>query len=98
MLKEAVEEHLAAKRVIADLLQMQVEDEQFDSKMKVLSEQIEHHVHEEQDNLFPQVKKTLPRRELEALGEAMEEMFNQLMGNAPRRDVPAETAHAAPLS
>src|SRR5262245_34647036 len=46
LLDEAVEEHLAAKRTLADLLKMSAEDEQFDAKVKVLKEQIEHHVEE----------------------------------------------------
>ena len=45
-LQEAVEEHLAAKRVVADLLEMEPSDEQFDPKMKVLKQLIEHHVEE----------------------------------------------------
>lgn len=96
-LKEAVEEHLAAKRVIADLLAMSPGDENFDAKVKVLSELIEHHVGEEQDEMFPNVRKLMPKRELEALGEAMEKMFAELMKGSPRKDVPSQTARAAPL-
>lgn len=97
-LEEAVEEHLAAKRIIADLLAMKPTDSKFDAKVKVLSEQIEHHVGEEEDELFPNVRKLMPKRELEALGEAMEKMFNKLMEGAPRNNVPAETGASAPLS
>lgn len=97
-LKEAVEEHLAAKRVIADLLPMTPSDPNFDAKVKVLQEQIEHHVEEEEGELFPNVRKLMPKRELEALGEAMEQMFDKLMEGAPRNTVPGETDEAAPLS
>ena len=44
LLRESLEEHLGAKRVIADLLEMQPSDENYDAKMKVLHEQVEHHV------------------------------------------------------
>ena len=97
LLKEAVEEHLSAKRVIADLLEMTPSDENFDAKVKVLKEQIEHHVEEEEGELFSKVKKTLSKMELDALGEEMEMMFETLLPSEPRKDVPAETAEAPPL-
>ena len=96
-LKEAVEEHLAAKRLIADLLAMKPTAENFDAKVTVLSEQIEHHVGEEDKILFPNVRKLLPKRELEALGGAMKQLFDELMKGAPRKAVPGETTRAAPL-
>ncbi len=98
LLKEAVEEHLAAKRLIADLLKMPVTDPNYDAKVKVLKEQIEHHVEEEEGEMFPKVTKNLAKSELDALGEQMEKMFDELMKHAPRSDVPAETASAAPLT
>jgi hemerythrin-like domain-containing protein len=97
LLKEAVEEHLTAKRVISDLLMMEVSDEQFAPKVKVLHDLIEHHVEEEQNDIFPLVKKMLSRGELTSLGEEMEEMFDQLITTEPRQNVPAETTRAAQL-
>lgn len=97
-LEEAVEEHLAAKRIIADLLGMAPEDEQFDAKMDVLEEAIEHHVEEEEGELFPKVEKNFDTSELEAMGKEMESMFEDLLEHEPRRDVPKETDEAAPLS
>ena len=97
LLREAVEEHLSAKRVISDLLMMEVTDEQFDAKVKVLHDLIEHHVEEEHEEIFPKVKKAMSRGELTSLGEEMEEMFDQLIATEPRQNVPGETAHAAQL-
>jgi len=97
-LKEAVEEHLAAKRVAADLLDMEPSDDQFDAKMKVLQELIEHHVEEEEGELFPLVQQNFAREELETLGEQMEQMFQQLQQDEPREALPSETDHAPPLS
>lgn len=96
-LRAAVEEHLAAKRVIADLLKLKPEDEQFDAKMKVLRDEIEHHVEEEEGTLFPQVEQSFVSVELESLGERMEKMFEELEAKEPRYQVPSETDHAAPL-
>ncbi|HXN40338.1 MAG TPA: hemerythrin domain-containing protein, partial [Myxococcaceae bacterium] len=89
--------HLAVKRVIADLLQMEPGDENFDAKVKVLQDLIEHHVEEEHEELFPKVKKNFTAEELEALGAEMEEMFLSLRSKEPRKNVPAQTAEAAPL-
>ena len=97
-LQEAVEEHLAAKRVAADLLEMEPSDEQFDAKMKVLKELIEHHVEEEEGGLFPLVRQNFAREELESLGEQMEQMFERLQQSEPREAIPSETDHAPPLS
>jgi hypothetical protein len=98
LLKEAVEEHLAAKRTLADLLEMNADDENFDAKMKVLQDQIEHHVEEEEGQLFMKVRASLDNRELDALEAEMETMFEQLKQGEPRSKVPTETDHAAPLS
>src|SRR5688500_8847072 len=59
LLREAVEEHLSAKRLLADLLECDVDDDSYDAKIKVLKEQIEHHVEEEEGELFPKVKKLM---------------------------------------
>jgi hemerythrin superfamily protein len=98
LLQEAVEEHLSAKRLIADLMEMSSDDPQFDAKVTVLQEQIEHHVEEEENELFPKVRKMLKKEELEDLGVVMEDMAEDLKASgAPRESVPAETGKAAPL-
>lgn len=97
LLRESVEEHLTMKRVISDLLEMEVEDEQFDAKIKVLKDLVQHHVEEEQDDIFPKVKKNFSRAELSALGDEMAQLFEQLITTEPRQNVPTETARAAQL-
>jgi hemerythrin superfamily protein len=98
LLQEAVEEHLAVKRIIADLLEMTPDDAQFDAKIKVLKEQVEHHVEEEEEELFPKVKKLRSKDELEDLGILMEQTARELQEEgAPRMQVPAETGAAAPI-
>jgi hemerythrin superfamily protein len=96
-LQEAVEEHLSVKRVIADLLEMNVEEEEFDAKMIVLKEQVEHHVEEEESELFPKVRRNFESQELEALGAEMEAMFNELKEQEPREETPNQVERAAPL-
>jgi len=69
MVDEAVVEHASAKDLIAQLQEMDPEDELYDAKVKVLSEQIEHHVKEEEKEMFPKAKKA--GLDLAALGEEM---------------------------
>jgi hemerythrin-like domain-containing protein len=98
MLHEAVEEHLAAKRIISDLLDTDAADEQLKARVKVLKEQIEHHVHEEEEELFPAVKNLLEPEELEELAEEMQELAEELREQgAPRMQVPNETDRPAPI-
>ena len=72
-IREADEEHHVAKLLMAELSKMKPEDEQYDAKVTVLKENIEHHVKEEEGELFPNTKKRLSRERLEQLGEEMEE-------------------------
>ena len=98
MLREAVEEHLSVKRVLADMMKIDVDDEQFEAKLSVLKEQLEHHAHEEEeDELFPKVRKIFSAEELQGLGNDMVAMFETLLEGEPRQNVPGETDAPAPL-
>lgn len=75
-LNEAQVEHDGAKKLIAEIGKLKPEDPMFDAKVKVLSEQIEHHVEEEENELFPETKKS--DMDLEAIGEQLEEAKSAL--------------------
>jgi hemerythrin superfamily protein len=95
---ESTEEHLAVKRLLADMMELDCEDEHFDAKLTVLKENIRHHAHdEEEDKLFPEVEKMLDEDELAALGNELLAMFESLLERAPRKLVPSETRRAAEL-
>lgn len=68
---EGYEEHHVADLIVAELKALDVEDETYDAKFKVLQENVEHHLEEEEENMFPGAKKVLAD-EAEELGEAME--------------------------
>jgi hypothetical protein len=98
ILRESLEEHLSVKRLIADLMDTLPSDEQFDAKVTALKEQIEHHVKEEREEMFPKVRQLLTAEELEALGVEMEELAATMMSEPePRANIPAETDVAPPL-
>lgn len=77
LLDEAQVEHAAAKDLIAQIKDMDLGDELYDAKVKVLGEQIDHHVQEEEGELFPEAKKS--DMDLRELGARMVTRKNQLM-------------------
>ena len=98
ILLESLEEHLGIKRVLSDLIDLDAGDETFDAKTKVLQEQVEHHVGEEEDDLFPKVKKIFDEETLVAIAQQMALLQEELLAKGnPRLAVPAQTDEAAPL-
>ena len=77
LLDEAVVEHAGAKTLIAEIEAMQPGQPLYDAKVKVLGEQVRHHVEEEETELFPEVRET--DMDLDALGAAMAARKAELM-------------------
>ena len=97
-LLESLEEHLSLKRLLADLITLDLSDKTFEPKFKVLKEQAEHHHKEEEEHLFPVVFKLLDEAQRAALGKDMLALQKQLTREGePREAVINETASAAPL-
>jgi len=88
-LDEAQVEHDGAKVLIAELQEGSPEDAFFDAKVKVLSEEIKHHVKEEEKRggIFAQVKDS--DVDLDALGERMAERKKELMATFTKAGLPA---------
>jgi hemerythrin superfamily protein len=74
MVLESLEEHHVVKWVLWELERMDPADERFDPKVRVLMENIRHHVEEEEKELFPQVNKMFDRAQLDELGDAMAQL------------------------
>ena len=81
MVAEGFEEHHVIKMLMGELEQIGSVNEQFEAKMTVLQENVEHHVEEEENELFPEAKKSLGKR-LEELGEKMSQRKEALMAGA----------------
>ena len=77
LVEEAEVEHQTAKDLIDEIEGADTVDEAFDAKVKVLSEYIQHHVEEEEDEIFKEVREM--KDELDELGEAMTERKAELM-------------------
>jgi hemerythrin superfamily protein len=83
LIDEAYVEHDAAKTLIAELEASAPDEEFYDAKVKVLSEEIEHHVEEEEkraEGMFAQAKKA--GLDMDALGDEMAARKAQLMEQA----------------
>jgi hemerythrin-like domain-containing protein len=69
LLAEAKVEHQAVKELIAKIEQEKPGTEDFDAQVTVLGEYVKHHVKEEQNELFPKVRKS--EMDLNAVGEQL---------------------------
>jgi hemerythrin superfamily protein len=77
LVDEADVEHATAKDLIAQIEDSSPGDAQYDAKVKVLGEYIDHHVKEEEGEMFPKVKKA--GLDTAALGEAIAARKEELM-------------------
>jgi len=91
---ESLAEHLAVKHVLADLLDVDVDDPSFAIKLDVLREEAERHFKDERTELFPQVRKIFDKEILEELGAQMETLTADLEGTSPRETVPYQIDQA----
>src|SRR4051794_19067080 len=68
---ESYEEHHVADVLCVELWSMDPTDDRFDAKTTVLIENVEHHIEEEEQEWFPQVRAGLSRTQLRDLGARM---------------------------
>jgi hypothetical protein len=90
LLKESYVEHDAAKMLIAQIMAGGPDDEFYDSKVKVLQEEIEHHVEEEEkrvEGLFSQARKA--DLDMDALGEQLATRKAELTAEYKTNGIPA---------
>jgi hemerythrin-like domain-containing protein len=78
IMNEAQVEHETAKMLIEQLENMGPEDPNYHATFTVLGEYVRHHVKEEEDEMFPEAKKT--DLNFEELGARMKERKTELMG------------------
>jgi hypothetical protein len=77
LMNEALVEHTSAKELIAQIQSMKASDPMYDAVVTVLGEYINHHVEEEQNEMFPKAQKS--DMDLEELGLEMAERKEALM-------------------
>jgi hemerythrin-like domain-containing protein len=77
VVSESYEEHAIAELALKRLLATAGDDVTFAAKVTALKELIEHHVEEEEEELFPKVEHAMDADELEALGSEMAKAFEE---------------------
>ena len=80
---EAVEEHHVVKILLAELAALSPDTEEWTAKLSVLKENVQHHVKEEEGELFPKTKKALSSEELDELGNRLFAEKEKLLGHMP---------------
>lgn len=94
VVNEAYEEHHMAKLLLEELVKTSIEDERWDAKLTVLKEMIEHHVEEEEQDLFPKAARALGKEESKALGQQIEAAKKERLQEARKAKRSSGDAHA----
>ena len=81
LLDEAEVEHASAKDLIAQIQSMSPDDELYDAKVTVLGEYVNHHVQEEEGEMFPKCRRA--KMDLAGLAEQLAERKSELMAEEP---------------
>jgi hypothetical protein len=84
MVPEAYEEHHVAQLVLQEFPKVDPEDERYEAKITVLSELIDHHVEEEEGEMFKSAQR-LGSERLSELGDRMEAEFESAKGKGNGR-------------
>lgn len=91
LVREGIEEHRQMKLFLAELDELSGDNDRFKAKLKVLMEDVEHHVDEEEDEMFPMIEDQIPREVLEKLGVQMEKEKARFQ----KRSTPAKSKRAS---
>jgi hemerythrin superfamily protein len=76
---EAYEEHHVVDLILGELEATPVDDEEWAAKFTVMKENLEHHIEEEEGEMFPQARQVMDEGELEELGTRMAARKEQLL-------------------
>lgn len=77
LIDEAIVEHAAVKNLIAEIEEMEVGEDLYDAKVRVLGEMVKRHIREEEEELFPELDKSEMDRQ--ALGRELATRKKELM-------------------
>jgi len=80
LVKDSLHEHAMVKQFIQELRQMGPQHKEFDAKFRVLMGHVEHHVEEEEAEMFPLAEQELAE-DLDEMGAEMQELKQELMAS-----------------
>lgn len=89
---ESFEEHALAEIALKRLLATDPEDASFKARVVATKELIEHHVKEEEEELFPKVEKAIEAERLTQLGKQMKQRFDEVQRDGFEAAVPRGVA------
>ena len=91
ILEESLTEHLQMKSIIAQMVDTEVGDEQWELLCDALKTEVLHHVEEEESQLFPKVVKIMDAEQLEEIGARMKRTADELESEgAPHEQIRVE--------
>ena len=87
IVRESFEEHKIVETLLEEISGTGPADKQFDAKVTVLKEIVEHHAKEEEDELFPEAERLFSSAELDEMGAQMEDRKEEILESfsRPRR-------------
>ena len=88
VMEEAGIEHASVKQLVSQLGSMEPGDPHYDAIVKVMGEYVEHHVREEEDQMFPMLKKA--KLDAKGLGEQITKRKGELMGDTGAEAMPPQ--------
>ncbi|MBI3653062.1 MAG: hemerythrin domain-containing protein [Acidobacteria bacterium] len=77
MIPEALAEHQAVDELLEEMAQLSPHEEEFQNKLEELREQVEHHIEEEEDEMFPKAEELCGQQRLDELGQQLQQMKQQ---------------------
>jgi hemerythrin superfamily protein len=80
LVQEARQEHQKVKDLIAALREVELDHQEFDAQFRALMQNVEHHVEEEENQMFPLAEQDLAEA-LDGLSEEMQELKKDLMAS-----------------
>jgi hemerythrin superfamily protein len=84
IVRESFEEHKIVETLLEELSGITPDDDQYDAKVTVLREAVEHHAKEEEDDLFPEAEDLFSTEELEAMGAEIEDRKEEILARLER--------------
>lgn len=84
LIEESYDEHSGVEDLLEEMAEMSPDDEDWEATLEDLKEAIEHHVKEEEHQVFPKASKILSKEEAAELGETMAEEKKDMMRGAHR--------------
>lgn len=85
LIMEGFEEHHVVDMIVKEMEQAGPGSEQWQAKFKVMSENLEHHIEEEEQQMFPKAEKAVGRGRAMEMAEEYESAESALVGSAGRR-------------